>query len=112
MSDATPALSELADLMGTMGHPDRLRILLELQDSPKDVATLVQAVGLSQSRTSQHLGLLKAHHLVRAQRNGRRVFYQLTSPEITLWILQGVGFINIQQNLNSSIQALLTAYKP
>ena len=62
------ALTELADLLSVLSNPDRLRILFELRSGPRDVASLVETVGVSQSRTSQHLGLLKAHHLVVAER--------------------------------------------
>ena len=83
----TMALNELADLFSILGNPDRLRILFELQNGPRDVASLVSTVGVSQSRTSQHLGLLKAHHLVLASRDGRGS--SIRPPSFPEWVLQG-----------------------
>jgi hypothetical protein len=37
MSDAM-ALTEFAELLGLFSHSDRIRILLELRNKPKDVA--------------------------------------------------------------------------
>ena len=77
----TMALNELADLFSILGNPDRLRILFELQNGPRDVASLVSTVGVSQSRTSQHLDS-QAHHLVLHQETGARSLFaqSLSSP--------------------------------
>ena len=110
MSGHDAALEELADLLGVISHPDRLKILLELRSEPRDVASLTAACSLSQSRTSQHLGLLKAHHLVQSKRDGRRVYYTLTQPELAQWLIAGAAFLNTQQALNQSIQDLRHTY--
>jgi DNA-binding transcriptional ArsR family regulator len=87
------ALSELAELFAVLGHPHRIRILQELRGGERDVASLVAALGASQSRTSQHLGLLKAHHLVHAHRKGRQVFYELRDPAVADWIVAALPFV-------------------
>ena len=108
------ALNELADLFSILGNPDRLRILFELRKGPRDVASLVAAVGVSQSRTSQHLGLLKAHHLVLASREGRRVYYSLKASQLPVWVLQGFSHLATTQThgvpLQESIDAFHTRY--
>jgi len=112
--DDRMALTELADLLGLLGNADRLRILQELREGPRDVASLVKAVGTSQSRTSQHLGLLKAHHLVLARREGRRVFYELRNPDLARWMLGGFDFLDTGSThgapLDASIEALRKRY--
>ena len=110
MSVHDEAFSELADLLGAISHPDRLKLLLELRDAPRDVASLTAACALSQSRTSQHLGLLKAHHLVQATRDGRRVFYSLVRPELSQWLIEGVAFLETQPGLHQSIRSLRQTY--
>ena len=113
--DDTMALQELADLLGILGHPDRLLILQELRSGPRDVASLVEVLGTSQSRTSQHLGLLKAHHLVVAERQGRRVYYALRNPALADWVLGGFGFLDTGAThgvpLDASIEALKKRYE-
>jgi len=109
------ALTELADLLSVLGHPDRLRLLLELRSEPRDVASLVDTLGTSQSRTSQHLGLLKAHHLVLATRQGRQVFYSLRDKALPDWFLDGFPFLDTGTThgvpLEESIEALKNRYE-
>lgn len=106
----TMALNELADLFSILGNPDRLRILFELQNGPRDVASLVSTVGVSQSRTSQHLGLLKAHHLVLASRDGRRVFYSLKASHLPEWVLQGFAHLATAQTHGAPLQESIDAF--
>lgn len=60
----------------------RLRIVRLLLDGPKSVGELVVALGLAQSRVSNHLSCLKWCGYVRAQRRGKFVFYELGDPRI------------------------------
>jgi len=106
VSDLGPALDELADLLGAVSHPDRLKLLLALRDGPMDVASLKSAVGISQSRTSQHLGLLKAHRLLTSERDGRRVRYAIADRRVVEWVFTGVGFLHTPEPLEASVRAL------
>lgn len=89
----TPALEAYADLLGALSHADRLQLLLALRDGERDVAHLSQAASLSQPRTSQHLALLRAHHLVTSRREGRRVLYSLADPALIGWLGHGARFL-------------------
>ena len=113
-NDDVMALTELADLLSLLGNSDRLRILQELRGGPRDVASLVLAVGTSQSRTSQHLGLLKAHHLVSSRRDGRKVFYALRNARLAEWMFGGFEFLDTGPThgapLDASIEALRKRY--
>ncbi len=105
------ALDELADLLGVLGHADRLKLLLELRRTgPADVATLVERIGASQSRTSQHLGLLRAHHLVESTRDGRRVIYAIRDEALADWLIAGLAFLERGTQLDTSIQATTQRY--
>ncbi len=84
---------ELAELLGAIAHPHRLRILIELRHGEMDVNGLQQILGVSHSAVSQNLAILRAHHLVRQRREGRRVFYSLTNPRIAQWLLEGLEFL-------------------
>lgn len=84
---------ELADLFGVLSNPHRIRIVEELRGGEVDVNGLQTAVGISHSGVSQHLSVLRAHHLVAERRDGRRVFYRLPQPELAEWILAGLNFV-------------------
>lgn len=84
---------ELADLLGVLSHPHRIRIIEELREVERDVNSLQEAVGISHSGVSQHLMLLRAHRLVAERRQGRQVFYRLRQPEIAGWLMEATQFL-------------------
>ena len=84
---------ELADFLGVLSHPHRIRIIEELRDAERDVNSLQEALGISHSGVSQHLMVLRSHRLVSERREGRRVFYQLRQPEIASWLMEATRFL-------------------
>jgi len=84
---------ELAEFLGVLSHPHRIRIIEELRDGEHDVNSLQDALGISHSGVSQHLMVLRANRLVSERRAGRRVFYQLRQPEIAKWLLEATKFL-------------------
>ena len=67
----------LADLMGVLADPTRLRIVLHLATGPMIVGQLVSAMDLQQPTVSHHLMRLRVHGLVQQQRQGKTVLYSL-----------------------------------
>lgn len=65
----------LADLFRLLGDPTRLRIVLACVDGRRAVGAIAEALGLSPSLVSHHLRLLRAARIVRAERQGKQVFY-------------------------------------
>jgi DNA-binding transcriptional ArsR family regulator len=84
---------ELGHLFSVFSHPDRIRIVEELRDGERDVNALQVALGVSHSRTSQNLAILRAHRIVSERREGRHVYYRLVEPDIARWVLDGLSFI-------------------
>ena len=62
-----------AELLRALANPHRLAIVRELDGQARCVHELVEALGVSQPLVSQHLRVLRASHLVQAERRGRRV---------------------------------------
>ena len=103
----TPATDALAELLGALAHPDRLNLLLRLAEGPCDVATLAETLGLSQPRTSQHLALLRSHHVVSVERDGRRHVYSLAHEGLPAWLADGAAFlIEDAERAKSTVSAL------
>ena len=67
--------AELADLFRLLGDPTRLRIVLTCLDESVAVGDIAARLGLSGSLVSHHLRLLRAAAIVRAERQGKQVFY-------------------------------------
>ena len=76
-------LDELqAGILRALASPTRLRILHLLASGPSEVHQIVDALGLSQASTSQHLAALRGAGVVEATRDGRAVEYRLADPEL------------------------------
>lgn len=66
-----------AELLKTLGHPARLRILCLLVDGERSVGAINADVPLSQSALSQHLALLREQGLVDTRREAQTIHYSL-----------------------------------
>lgn len=78
-----PDIFELhADVCKTLASGTRLKILALLGNGEMSVGELAETIGVSLPNVSQHLALLKAHHLVSARKEGQSVFYSLSDRRI------------------------------
>ena len=65
-----------------LSDPLRLRIIESLRDSEYCVADLCDYLGVSQSKLSFHLRVLKEAAIVRSRPQGRWTYYSLNLPQI------------------------------
>ncbi len=93
MPHRSVAAREFGLWLGTLAHPDRLRIIEELGLGERDVTSLSGCLELPQARISQHLALLRAHRIVSIRRDGRHVYYRLSHPELARWLTGGFAFL-------------------
>ncbi|MCG2621887.1 metalloregulator ArsR/SmtB family transcription factor [Arthrobacter sp. I2-34] len=78
-----PLYEVKANLFKGLAHPVRIRILELLAASPSvPVAELIAATGQEASNLSQHLSVLRRHHLVDSERRGSQVFYRLAHTQV------------------------------
>ena len=78
-----PLYEVKANLFKGLAHPVRIRLLELLSDSPELPVSALQAeTELEASNLSQHLSVLRRHHLVVSERRGSHVFYRLADPRI------------------------------
>ncbi len=72
-------------LVGAIGDSNRMKILLLLSKGEMCVCELESALGLPQPTVSHHLGLLEQADLLRRNKKGRFVFYEIqNSPALDL----------------------------
>ncbi|MFT4394981.1 ArsR/SmtB family transcription factor [Gordonia lacunae] len=71
-----------ADLLRALASPTRVAIVLSLRERVQCVHELVGHLGLSQPLVSQHLRVLKDAGVVRGQRNGREITYELLDDHV------------------------------
>lgn len=78
-----PLYEVKANLFKGLSHPVRVRVLEVLSASDEaSVAELIEDTGLEASHLSQHLAVLRRHHLVVAERRASQVFYRLAYPQV------------------------------
>lgn len=78
--------SRACDVLKAIANGARLLLVCQLAGGEKSVGQLQASVGLSQSSVSQHLALLREHHVVTTRRHGQLVYYSLGSPEVAALI--------------------------
>lgn len=69
-------------LAKSLSDENRLRILLCISSGKKSVGGIVEELGLSQPLVSHHLKELKRSLLVRIERSGPFIYYELSDPRI------------------------------
>lgn len=65
-----------------LGDPTRLMILRLLLERPHTVSELVEALGVPQSRVSNHLACLRWCRFAVDERQGRQVVYHIADPRV------------------------------
>ena len=71
-----------SDVCKTLANAKRQMILGSLRDYELTVSDIQQQTGIPQATLSQHLAILRTHGLVRARRDGSRIFYSIANPKI------------------------------
>lgn len=73
---------EVSSLLKHFSHPQRLLILCYLSDGEKQVTDIHEAVGLSQSQTSQFLKRMQSEGLLGLRREKNFSFYYITNKDV------------------------------
>ncbi len=84
-------LSAAAFLSKCLSDDNRLRILLLLNDGRKSVSQIVDELHLSQPLVSHHLKELKRFLLVRIERSGPFIYYEMTDRKVINILKELVG---------------------
>ena len=91
----------VAFLAKSLSDENRLKILLYVSDGKKSVSSIVEDLKLSQPLVSHHLKELKRSLLVRIERSGPFIYYELVDRRI----------LNVVRTLSEVATDLLTARK-
>ncbi|MGB2965605.1 MAG: metalloregulator ArsR/SmtB family transcription factor [Anaerolineales bacterium] len=71
-----------ANICSAISEPNRILLLYAIFEQPRNVNSLAEEVGISQSAASRHLKVLRDRGLIHAQRDGANVIYTLTDPRM------------------------------
>ena len=75
-------IERAAEVLKTVAHPVRLRIVELLEAGEKSVTELRQLLGLTQPLTSQHLTQMRVRGVLGTRREGAQVYYSIANPDV------------------------------
>ena len=73
-------LEKQAAVFKALGHPSRLLMVRALAEGERCVCELQSLVGSDMSTVSKHLSVLKNAGVVRADKRGNSIYYELVYP--------------------------------
>ena len=79
-----------AEIFRALGDPQRLRLLILLEESERCVSEICTVLDEPMPAVSQRLRLLKSNRIVRSRRDGKHVFYALADKHISRLVTNGV----------------------
>jgi ArsR family transcriptional regulator len=68
-------------LLKALANPDRLLLLCQLSQGERNVGELEALLGIVQPTLSQQLAVLRREGLVDTRRDGKQVYYRISSPQ-------------------------------
>src|SRR6516165_12826452 len=111
MSSAGPKqriYARLAEIARALGHAHRLELLEHLGQGERSVEDLAVRTGLTVANTSRHLQILRRAALVEGRREGKRIFYRLSSEEAVVGLLHALSRVGEQNS--AEIARVMTTY--
>ena len=91
--------TQLASLTRSLANPHRLEIIELLAQGAFSVEQIATETDLSVANASQHLQVLKAAHLVEAQRQGNFIYYRLANDDVfKAW--KALRTLGVERNAN------------
>ena len=91
LDEATAAM--VAELFAALSDTSRVRIISTLVNGERNVSSIAQAVGISESAVSHQLRSLRQMRLVHARKQGRHVFYCLDDEHIVDLYQRGLDHV-------------------
>lgn len=75
------AVEDASALLKALSHPDRLLLLCQLSQGEFCVSELEVLLGIHQPSLSQQLGILRQEGLIAARREGKQMYYRVSSDD-------------------------------
>ena len=105
-----PLYQAKAEFFRTLGHPARIRVLELLSERDHAVHELLQLIEIEGSNLSQQLAVLRRAGLVAQRREGGKVIYSVSVPEVRDLLIAArtilLGIIAGQEDLKAALRPL------
>ena len=97
-------MKELISVVKALADENRIRCMAALQDRELCVCQLIELVSLAPSTVSKHMSILKQAGLVESRKNGRWVYYQWPSENLTPDIKRILAWLEEILNTQSELK--------
>jgi DNA-binding transcriptional ArsR family regulator len=71
-----------AEILKAIAHPVRLCIIKGLMNKECNVSHMQECLGLPQSTVSQHLSILRAKGIIKGERSGLEITYNVVNEDV------------------------------
>ena len=78
----TTQIEQITDLLKTMAHPIRLKILCLLQEREMSVGELRDIVKTTNANVSQHLTILRNQGIISFRKDANFIYNRISDPKI------------------------------
>jgi DNA-binding transcriptional ArsR family regulator len=105
---SVPLYQAKADLLRTLGHPARIRVLELLSERDHAVHELLEQIAIEPSNLSQQLAVLRRTALVSSYRRDGEVVYSISVPEVRDFLLSARRILASLAASRSELEAELS----
>ncbi|UAW97598.1 winged helix-turn-helix transcriptional regulator [Halopseudomonas nanhaiensis] len=99
ITELRKSAGEACSLLKVLANPERLLLLCQMTQGEHAVSELAAATGVEQPTLSQQLTVLRLNGLVATRREGKQVYYSITSQK-ALHVMQVLYTLYCQQGHN------------
>lgn len=83
-------IEKLSQMFDILGDPNRLNIVVYLTKGKKNVSEITAYIGMSQSAVSHQLRILKDAHILKAEKQGKTVYYSIKDSHVETIVNNGL----------------------
>lgn len=76
------AAGQAITMLRVLANEDRLLLLCQLAQGEACVSDLEEGLGIRQPTLSQQLGILRTEEIVSTRREGKKIFYRVSDPQV------------------------------
>ncbi len=83
-------IQRLSQMFDMLGDSNRLNIVVYLMSGKKSVSEITEYIGMSQSAVSHQLRILKDARILKAEKNGKAVYYDIEDEHVETIVQNGL----------------------
>ena len=103
-----PQLDDIAQLLKSIAHPIRLKILCLLQDRELTVGDILASIHTTNGNISQHLSILRNQGIISSRRDASYIYNRIEDPRVLELMKNMQQLFCCSMNLSSTRENIAT----